>query len=359
MAPDSLTLKIVGVSKALGTFRLKPTSFEVEANEYFILLGPTGAGKTVLLELIMGFHHPDKGKILLDNKEITNVPTEKRGIGFVPQNCPLFPHLNVFENVEFGLKMQRTATADRRKIVDRVLELMGLQIISERMPSTLSGGERQKTILARTLVTKPKVVLLDEPLTSIDVNTGRILREELKRINRELKIAFVHVTHDQIEAFSLADKIAVMQNGEILQQGRPATVLSNPANEFVARFLGYENVFRATLLKQDGETSEVAIDKTAIRLSCRLHRDRVTVAVRPEDIVVALNSDSFSESWNVLEGAITGYMDLGPMVEVNVDAGLILKALVDKRSFLESNLSVGEHVHVGFKIDNVKTVNTG
>jgi molybdate/tungstate transport system ATP-binding protein len=359
MAPDNLTLKIAGVSKTLGTFRLKPTSFEVEANEYFVLLGPTGAGKTVLLELIMGFHRPDEGKILLDNREITNLPTEKRGIGYAPQNCPLFPHLNVFENVEFGLKMQRTTTASRKKIVERMLELMDLQTISERMPPTLSGGERQKTILARLLVTKPKVVLLDEPLTSIDTKTNRILRQELKRINSELKVAFVHVTHDQIEAFSLADKIAVIQNGEILQLGQPATVLSNPANEFVARFLGYENVFRATLLKQDENTSEVAIDKTAIKLLGRLDRDRVTVAVRPENIVVTLKGNAFSENWNVLEGTITGYMDLGPIVEVNVDAGLALKALMDKRSFLESNLAIGEQVHAGFRIDSVKTVNTG
>ncbi len=351
-----MTLRIDCISKTLGTFRLRDINFEVDTSEYFVLLGPTGAGKTVLLEMIMGFHRPDKGRIILDCQDVTDVPTEKRGIGYVPQNCPLFPHMSIFENVEFGLRMQRVATVERKKAVDRMLEIMGLEEMSKRTPLTLSGGERQKVVLARVLATRPKVVLLDEPLTSIDAETGRVLREELKRVNRELKVAIVHVTHDQIEAFSLGDKIAVMRNGEILQLGHPATVLSNPANEFVARFLGYENVFRVRFVKFEKDVSEVAVENIAIRLASKLEYDEATVAVRPEDIVVTTNVQSFSEGWNVFEGTITGYMDLGPVVDVNVDAGLALKVFVDKRSFLESNLAVGKRVHVGFRVDSVKIV---
>jgi ABC-type Fe3+/spermidine/putrescine transport system ATPase subunit len=352
----SLTLKVDRISRALGTFRLRRINFEVGTGEYFVLLGPTGAGKTALLEVIMGFHRPDEGRIYSDGQDVTDVPTEKRGIGYVPQNCPLFPHMNVFENVEFGLKMQRVEALERRRSVDRMLEIMGLEAMSKRTPSTLSGGERQKAVLARVLVTRPKAVLLDEPLASIDAETNRVLREELKRINRELKVAIVHVTHDQIEAFSLGDRIAIIRNGEIAQLGHPAAVLASPANEFVARFLGYENVFRARFVKHGNNSSEVAVDSITIRLASKLEYSEATIAVRPEEIVVTAKSPLFSEEWNIFEGTITGYIDLGPVVDVNVDAGLALKALVDKRSFLKSDLAVGKRVCVGFRADSVKVL---
>jgi ABC-type Fe3+/spermidine/putrescine transport system ATPase subunit len=264
--------------------------------------------------------------------------------------------MNIFENVEFGLRMQKVAAAERKKAVDGMLETMGLREMSKRTPSTLSGGEKQKVVLARALVTKPEVVLLDEPLTSIDAETSRVLRRELKRINRELKVDLVHVTHDQIEAFSLGNKIAVMQNGEILQLGHPATVLSNPTNESVARFLGYENVFRARFVRYEKNVSEVVVENTAIRLAGKLQSDAAIVAVRPEDIVVSRDVQPFSEEWNVFGGTVTGYMDLGPFVDLSIDAGLALKAFVDKRSFLGSNLDVGERVRVGFRVDSVKIV---
>lgn len=353
---DGLVLEIDCVSKTLGAFRLKDVSFNVNANEYFVLLGPTGAGKTVLLEVIMGFHHPDEGRILLDGKDITDTPTEKRGIGYVPQSCPLFPNMSVSENIEFGLKMQRMARVERKKAVERMLEIMGLEEMPMRTPSTLSGGERQKVVLARVLVTRPKIVLLDEPLTSIDVQASRFLRKELKRVNRELSVAIVHVTHDQIEAFTSGDEIAVMRNGEVMQLGHPGTVLSNPADEFVARFLGYENVFHVKLVKHEKDTSEIVAENNVFRLAGRLQHDEAVVAVRPENVVVSTNIQSFSEEWNVFDGTITGYVDLGPVIDVEVDAGLTLKALISKRSFLESNLVAGDHVHVGFRVDSVRIV---
>jgi molybdate/tungstate transport system ATP-binding protein len=343
------------VSKKLGTFSLKDVSLEIAEGEYFVLLGPTGAGKTVLLEVIMGFHRPSSGKILLNNRDITDVQVDKRGIAYVPQNCPLFPHMNVFENVEFGLRMQGVAPAERSRTVKKVLEVMGLEEMTGTMPATLSGGERQKVVLARVLVTEPNVVLLDEPLTSIDAEASRSLRNELKRINREFKVAFLHVTHDQIEAFSLADKVAIMMNGKIVQNGTPNDVLSNPIDEPVARFLGYENVLHVKLVKYEGGISEVSADGISIKLKGKLESNAATIAIRPEDLVITTEAP-VSHEWNSLEGKVQEYTNLGSIVEVTIDVGLILKMFVDKRSFLELHLIGGEHVHVAFKTDSVKIV---
>jgi molybdate/tungstate transport system ATP-binding protein len=352
-----MTLKIDHVSKKLGMFSLKDVSLEVAEGEYFVLLGPTGAGKTVLLEVIMGFHRPDKGKVLLNGHNITYVEVDKRGIAYVPQNCPLFPHMNVSENVEFGLKMQRVSPAERNKAVKKMLEAMSLEGMAEAMPPTLSGGERQKVVLARVLITEPKVVLLDEPLTSIDAETSRNLRNELKRINHEFKVAFLHVTHDQTEAFSLADRIAIIRYGKIVQAGTPNDVLSNPVDESVARFLGYENVLNAKLVKYEGGISEVSVDGISIKVKGKLESDAATIAIRPEDLVITTEASTVSDEWNSLEGKVREYTNFGPVVEVNIDAGLVLKAFIDKRSFLGLNLVEGKRVHVAFKIDSVKAVN--
>lgn len=351
-----MALKVDGVSKKLGTFALTDVNLEVAESEYFVLLGPTGAGKTVLLETIMGFHRPEKGRVFLNGRDITDVPTEKRGLGYVPQNCPLFPHMTVSENVEFGLKMRRKASAERKQNVHKMLTLVGLEGMEERTPEALSSGERQKIVLARVLATEPKIVLLDEPLASIDAEATRALRKELKRINHELGVAVVHVTHDQIEAFSLADKLAIIREGRIVQEGRPNEVLLNPADEFVARFLGYENVFHVKLVKIEKETSEVSVDGVTIRLAGTLESQEATVAIRPENILIATKPFPVVDGWNVFKGNIEGYTNLGPFVEVTVDAGVLLKAFVDKRTFLDANLSDGKRVNVGFKTDSVKVV---
>ena len=351
-----MTLKIESVSKMFDSFSLREVSLEVAEGEYFVLLGPTGAGKTVLLEVVMGFHRPDKGKILLNDRDVTNVPTDKRGIAYVPQNCPLFPHMSVFENVEFGLKMRRVAPVERKKAVNRMLGVVSLEEMAETIPSTLSGGERQKVVLARVLVTEPKVVLLDEPLTAIDAETSRSLRAELKRMNREFKVAFLHVTHDQIEAFSLADKVAIMREGKIVQAGTPSEILSNPADEPVARFLGYENVLHVRLVKYESGISEAITDGISIRLKGKLESDVAAIAIRPEDIVTTTEVPTVSGEWNFLEGKVEEYTNLGPVVEVTVDAGLVFKVFIDKRSFLGLNLFEGRRVHVGFKVDSVRIV---
>ncbi len=351
-----MTLKVDRISKALGAFALRDVNLEVGDKEYFSLLGPTGAGKSALLEVIMGFSRPDEGKIVLDGQDITYAPPEKRGVGYVPQNCPLFPHMTVYENVEFGLKMRKTSAVERKEATCSMLRLVGIETLADRTPMTLSGGERQKTVLARVLATKPKIALLDEPLASIDAEASRSLRKELKRINRDLGVAVVHVTHDQIEGFSLADRVAIMMKGKIVQEGRPSEVASNPVDESVARFLGYENIFRVKVVKCEHESTVMSVDGTMIRMNGKVDAEEATVMIRPEDVVITAGAPLKSEEWNILEGEVRGYLDLGPVVEVTVDAGLTVKMIVDKRAYFESNLADGKRVHVGFRVDSVKVL---
>ena len=221
----------------------------------------------------------------------------------------------------------------------------------------LSGGERQKAVLARVLVTEPRIILLDEPLTAIDAETSRSFLDELKRINRELKVSFLHVTHDQMEAFSLADKIAIMREGKIVQVGDPNEVLSNPADELVARFLGYENVFRVRLVKWEKGISEVNANGVSIKLNGKLEGGGATIAIRPEDILIKMEAPPVSLEWNFLEGIVKGHTNLGPIAEVVVDAGLLFKVIIDKRSFLEFELFKQKQVYVGFKASSVRVVN--
>ena len=341
------------MSKAWSGFALKDVSLDVADGEYLALLGPNGAGKTLLLETIVGFHRPDKGKILLESKDVTSVPPEKRRIGYVPQNCMLFPHMKVWQNVEFGLKMRGVAEDERRKTVDGVLVMMGLTGLADKLPMTLSGGEKQKVALARVLAFEPKVILLDEPLASIDEETSRATKVELKRIHRDLKVTVVHVTHNQMEAFSLAERVAVMNCGQIVQVDQAKSLLSSPADEFVARFLGYENIFRGKLVKQDGRLSSVDIGGSVIKALGSVEEDECIVAIRPEDI--SLSTEPVLSSYvNVLRGAVADCIDMGPIVSVSVDSVLRVKAAVTKGSFLELNPDRGTQVWLSFKPESVR-----
>jgi len=348
-----LGLRLEHLSKAWSGFALKDVSLDVADGEYLALLGPNGAGKTLLLETIVGFHRPDKGKILLDSKDVTSVPPEKRRIGYVPQNCMLFPHMKVWQNVEFGLKMRGVGEDERRKTVDGVLVMMGLTGLADKLPMTLSGGEKQKVALARVLAFEPKIILLDEPLASIDEETSRATKVELKRIHRDLKVTVVHVTHNQMEAFSLAERVAVMNCGQIVQVDQAKSLLSSPADEFVARFLGYENIFRGKLVEHDGRLSSVDIGGSVIKALGSVEEDDCIVAIRPEDI--SLSTEPVLSSYvNVLRGAVADCIDMGPIVSVSVDSVLRVKAAVTKGSFLELNPDRGTQVWLSFKPESVR-----
>jgi ABC-type Fe3+/spermidine/putrescine transport system ATPase subunit len=349
-----LTLEVKNVTKNLGSFALKNINLAVNDGEYIVLLGPTGSGKTLLLETIMGFNMPDEGRILLDGNDITDVAPEKRGIGYVPQNSMLFPHMTVRQNIAFGLRMRGTERAEQEETVDYMLDLIKLRPLENRRPEFLSGGEKQKVALARVLAINSKIILLDEPLASLDTETCRELRNELKRLHREDSKTVIHVTHSLIEGFGLADKLALMREGEMVQVGSAKELLAKPRNEFAARLLGYENVYRAKLIKNESAFSILGVEGVKVRVSGKVESVGM-VALRPEDITVEL-SPVGDVNANILKASIIEYADLGSIVMIKADAGLLLNVAISKNSFIEKELETGKQVWLNFKDSTVKTI---
>lgn len=345
-------LELDGVCKSWNRFKLADVSLQVPMGEYLVILGPTGAGKTLLLETIMGFHIPDHGKVLLDGRNITETLPEKRGIGYVPQSCVLFPHMTVRKNMEFGLRVRGIKDVERKARVDRIVDSMSLNHLENLFPTTLSGGERQKVALARVLAIEPRLILLDEPLSSLDADTKRGMKDELRRIHRELQVAVVHVTHDQMEAFSLAEKVAVMRNGRIVQTGNVADVFGNPRDEFVARFLGYENIFEAKVKQTGGGFSLLESGSLVVRAAVNVKSEACMIGVRPEDII--LGRTQLSGMANTFKGTVQDMIDLGSVVSVAVKAGLPFEASVAKRAFLDMRLDQAQEVWIGFDAESVK-----
>ena len=350
-----MSVQVESLSKKWENFSICNVNLKIGDGEYFVILGPTGAGKTLLLELIAGFHKPDSGRIIIDDTDVTVLPPEKRGIGFVPQEYVLFPHMTVAENVEFGLKMQNFAKAEREKIVKETLEFMNLSSLRNRLPMTLSGGEQQKTALARALVIKPKILLLDEPLSALDINTQKKMRKELKRIHEELKITTIHVTHNQVEAFILADRLAVMKNGTIVQVGTPEEVFHKPKDDFIARFVGFENLFEGKIVENRNGIARIDIGGIIIEAVTE-KTGECTVGVRPDDIIIS-KSLFKSSMRNMLKGKITEFVDMGSLVSltVNVD-NTVFTALITRRSFLEMMLTKGSEVFLLFKASAVHVI---
>lgn len=253
VAPDAGLVQIHNVTKSFGVGvgavkALDNVSLDIQSNEFFTLLGPSGCGKTTLLRLLAGFEHPTAGAILVDNKHVANDPPNQRPVNTVFQSYALFPHMTVEQNVAFGLERLGRSGAEIKVRVAAMLRLVRLEAMAKRHPHQLSGGQQQRVALARALAPAPRLLLLDEPLSALDLKLRRGMQVELKRIQRETGITFVLVTHDQEEALSMSDRIAVMENGRVLQLGRPADVYERPNCRFVADFIGEANVLPGALV---------------------------------------------------------------------------------------------------------------
>ena len=350
-----MSVHIENVTKKWEDFSIRNVELKVAEGEYFVVLGPTGAGKTLLLELIAGFHRPDSGRIWIDDMDVTFLPPEKRGVGFVPQEYMLFPHMTVFENVEFGLKVRKIPKAERERRVEQTLEFMGLSHLRDRLPMTLSGGEQQKTALARALVIKPKILLLDEPLSALDTNMRKKMQNELKKLHEELKVTTIHVTHDQIEAFILANRLAVMKNGTIIQTGSPEQVFRRPKDYFVARFVGFENLFDGKIVENKEGIAKIDIGGVIVEAITKKNGN-CTVGIRPDDIIIS-KSPLKSSMRNVLRGKISDFIDMGSLISLMVKVeGLSFVALITKRSFIEMKLDRGEEIYVSFKASSIHVI---
>ena len=276
---------MVGVSldhvfKAFGVVKaLQDVILHINDGELFLMVGPSGCGKTTALRIVAGFYRPDTGSVKFDEAEVSSLPPYKRNTGMVFQNYALWPHMNVYENVAFGLKMRKVGASDRVQRVKKVLDLVRMREYAERSPNQLSGGQQQRVALARALVIEPSVLLLDEPLSNLDAKLRVEMRLEIRRIQRELGITTIYVTHDQTEALAIADRIAVMNVGYISQVGSPREIYQYPENTFVASFMGEPNVLEGFIEAVSKETglARIRIDGNLI-LEGRLPRDFASYA---------------------------------------------------------------------------------
>jgi molybdate/tungstate transport system ATP-binding protein len=336
-------------------FKLQEINLEVKQGEYFVILGPTGAGKTLLLETIAGFYIPDRGEVWLEGREVTCVPSEKRGIGFIYQDYSLFPHMTVEQNILFGLRVQNTsATETNRKRVQELMEWLNISQLAHRYPRTLSGGEQQKVAIARAIAIKPRILLLDEPLSALDRRTQDYLRDELKRVKAEFGITMVHVTHDQTEAMLLADRIAVMMQGRIVQVGTPREIFNKPLNEELADFVGIENILPGVIRSNEQGIIEIEVDSSTVVYAVSEFRDgAVKVFVRPENIILSKHVDQ-SSARNVMKGQIERQYEAGPLVRVKLDNGLV--SLITRQARDELKLQQGDEVFATFKATAVHVV---
>lgn len=329
-------VEIDKVSKHYGSVRaLDQVSLTFENGEFFGLLGPSGSGKTTLLRAVAGFVEPDSGDIRFDGKAVRDMPVHRREIGMVFQNYALFPHMSVFDNVAFGLSVRHVGSAQIRASVLAMLELVRLGGLEDRRPRQLSGGQQQRVALARALVTKPRVLLLDEPLGALDKRLRQEMQIELKQIQREVGITTVFVTHDQEEALTLSDRIAIFDQGAIVQLGPPQQVYERPANRFAANFLGDANFFvgRAAGRGELGGIVKLDDGRTIVTPDI-LPPDGAVVmlAVRPEKIALGPSSTGADPSRNRLEGVVSQAVYSGNSITYQVDAGMKVLVFAQNQS---------------------------
>ena len=361
---DMNAIEIRGVSKfyGYGEYRVAAVhgaNLSIRQNEFFTLLGPSGCGKTTLLRLIAGFEFPQEGDLLLYGDNIAEMPPFKRPINTVFQNYALFPHMSVADNIGFGLKMLGKSKSDVSARVDQMLKLVRMEKFAARATSQLSGGQQQRVALARALAPAPKVLLLDEPLSALDYKLRKEMQIELKRLQAETGITFVFVTHDQEEALTMSDRIAVMSSGNILQVGAPRDIYDRPADRFVADFIGETNFLKGKIISVDQANATVTLNSggtlTAPAPEGASAGEEVTVMIRPEH--ARLVSSASSET-AVVSGPLTDVIYFGTDTYYNIKLadGAIFTVRQQNRPGEEGNLVVGNQTGAAFSANAIRVL---
>lgn len=340
------------------TAAVKHVDLEIEPGEFITLLGPSGCGKTTTLRMIAGFEHPTQGRVLVDDVDVTRDPPNTRPMAMVFQSYALFPHMTVRQNVSYGLKNKRLPAARIKEEVDVMLAMMDLTQYAERGPHQLSGGQQQRVALARAMVMKPKVLLFDEPLSNLDAKLRVLMRTEIRRLQQRLGITSVFVTHDQIEAMTMSDRVVVMNKGLIEQVGSPEHIYRHPSTVFVADFIGRANFIQATVLSSIApDLAEVEVLGRRYRISCPPGFDpseESTLMVRPESVSVSLAS---GQEQNGDVGRVLSVVFIGESTEfeVETDNGNFSVSVADAPA---DAIKVGDLVHVTFRPERSWLLNT-
>ena len=330
-------------------------SLKVRDGELLTLLGPSGCGKTTILRCVSGFVKPDSGDIYLGDRKITEIPPQKRGIGLVFQNYALWPHMTVFQNLAFGLKMKKLSKNEIRQKVEHALALVQLEGFGDRYPRQLSGGQQQRVALSRALVLEPDILLLDEPLSNLDALLREQMRFEIAQIHKQAGITTIYVTHDQTEAMVISDRIAVLEKGRIMQLGTPLEIYSKPANKFVAGFMGTTNFIYGKVISFDKDYAEVTTDDgvTLIGRGRELKKgDEVDVAIRPESIkfLSPAEAKTTSHEPNLYEAEVVRASYIGELIDYQLK---IKNHLIRARGEVRTPYAVGERIVIKLDPDQL------
>jgi spermidine/putrescine ABC transporter ATP-binding subunit len=349
---DPPAIVIDAVTKHFGSVAaVEDCTLEVGRGEFVSLLGPSGCGKTTLLRIVGGFETQDSGRVLVQGKDVDHLPPNKRPVNMLFQRYALFPHKSVFENIAFPLELKHVDRKERARRVREMLELVHLPGVENRNPSQLSGGQSQRVALARSLIGRPRVLLLDEPLTALDLKLRKAMQLELRRIQQELQTTFLYVTHDQEEALTMSDRIVLMNEGRILQEGSPAEIYERPRTVFASRFIGEANLL-------SGRATRVDADTTCVRVSDRLEvaapaastspQQEVTISIRPQRMGIGTDGSRPREADNCVEGVIVRRIFLGNLVRwlVEVEPEIVLTV---ESGFNDLGLQEGERVLVSWR----------
>lgn len=331
---------------------VKNVNLDVYEGEFLTLLGPSGCGKTTILRLISGLETVTEGSVYIDGVDVTNLPASKRQVNTIFQNFALFPHMTVYENISFGLRMRKVSEDEIDKEVKKIIKLVKLEGFEDRYPKELSGGQQQRVAVARGVVMKPKVLLLDESLGALDLKLKKQMQIELKRIQKRLGMTFIYVTHNQEEALTMSDRIVIINKGIIEQNDTPKNIYKNPSTKFVADFIGESNIFEGKIISKIDEKCYVQINDDLILIindEGYKNKEEVTLMVRPEDIKISENNLKDS-----VKGTVEDYIYDGAITKLVVNINNKLKIKVT--TFDDTSFEEGEIVYLKFNKDKIATI---